>query len=194
MRVLVGCEFSGIVRDAFRRRGHNAWSCDLLPTERRGPHIQCDVRKVLHWKWDLVIFHPPCTYLSNAGVCWLKDNPGRQHQMELAREFFMLLYSLDIPRICVENPVPHGYAKLPPYTQIIQPWMFGHERTKATCLWLKGLPKLEPTNVVGKGERYFLNGKSWGDKEHMCMAPKDRAKNRSRTFQGIAEAMAEQWG
>lgn len=184
MKVLVACEFSGIVREAFTKRGHDAWSCDLLPTEILGNHYQADFYDVINWKWDLLIAHPPCTYLCNSGVRWLKDNYDRQRLMRMASRDFKILLNCDIEKICIENPIPHKYGELPKYTQIIQPWQFGHGETKATCLWLKGLPKLQSTNIV--------NGRE--SRIHKMPPGKDRSKERSRTFKGIAEAMAEQWG
>lgn len=199
MDVLVACEFSGIVRDAFIRKGHNAMSCDLLPTERPGPHYQGDVLDIIWQGWDLMIAHPPCTYLSNAGVRHLHSTPSRtgklpavhgEQRWQAMRDgaaFFRELLDADIPRICVENPVPHGYAVEEigrKYDQIIQPWQFGHGETKKTCLWLRGLPLLQPTNIVdGREPRMF----------HLPPSP-DRWKLRSVTYQGIADAMAEQWG
>lgn len=196
MNVLVACEFSGVVRDAFAAKGHNAWSCDLLPTEKPGNHFQCDVREILNNGWDLMIAHPPCTYLCNSGVRWLKGNPLRFEKMLDAAQFFITLYSWSeyIPKICIENPIPHKHAKLPGYTQIIQPWQFGHGEKKATALWLKGLPKLisyssvdlfndKVTHVAGREARI-----------HKMPPSENRWKDRSRTYQGIAEAMAEQWG
>ena len=200
MRVLVACEFSGVVRDAFRARGHSALSCDILPCER-GPthHLQMDIRSALAtagrslgdgWEPDLLIAHPPCTYLCNSGVRWLFGGKGsaidpvRWLAMKKAAAFFLDLWGAKIPRIAVENPIPHGYAELPKYTQIVQPWMFGHGETKATCLWLKNLPPLMPTKVVdGRKPRVH----------HASPSP-DRWKERSRTIAGLAEAMADQWG
>ncbi len=194
MKVLIACEFSGIVRDAFIAKGHDAISCDLLPTERPGPHIQGDVLKYLkpdHWdmnfdRWDLMIAHPPCTRLCNSGVRWL-DERNLWGDMEKAAQFFRRLLEADIPHIAIENPIPHRYAVKEigrTYDQIIQPWQFGHPETKATCLWLKGLRKLGTTKLVAGRE-----GRIWK------MSPgKDRAKLRSVTLPGIADAMAEQWG
>lgn len=199
MRVLIACEFSGIVRDAFAARGHDAYSCDLLPTERPGQHYQCDVLEILGNHWDLMIAHPPCTYLTNAGVRHLHDRcvsrkgnrtsvygSERFVKMFEAGEFFNRILSAPIDKIAVENPIPHKYARalVGPYTQLYQPWMFGHGETKATCLWLKNLPKLVPTNVVS--ERV--------NRIHQMSPSPDRWKERSRTLQGIADAMAEQWG
>lgn len=186
MKVLVACEFSGIVRDAFAARGHYAVSCDFLPSERPGHHIVGNVEYVLHADgWDLMIAHPPCTYLCNSGVRWLAGNLERRIAMhEAARFFLTLLSAKHIPRICIENPIPHRHAGLPPYSQTIQPWQFGHGETKRTCLWLKGLPNLVPTNVVEGRE----------PRVHHASPGPDRWKERSRTFDGIAKAMAEQWG
>lgn len=195
MNVLVACEFSGIVRDAFTARGHAAISVDLLPTERPGAHYQGDVeqfvKSLLPGTFDLMIAHPPCTFLANSGVRWLyrdgEEDPERWWEMEQSAKFFRRLLEMDIPRIAVENPVMHRYGKAiigrgP--DQIIQPWQFGHGETKATGLWLKNLPKLEPTNIVdGRQPRVH----------HASPGP-DRWKERSRTLQGIAGAMADQWG
>lgn len=189
MNVLVACEFSGVVRDAFARRGHNAWSCDILPTERPGNHCQGDALEAILDPWDLIIAHPPCTYLANSGVRHLHDSPGavaRWVAMFEGAEFFNALKNADCPRICVENPIPHKYARalISKYDQLIQPWQFGHGETKATCLWLKGLPHLEPTDVVEGREPRI----------HKLPPSADRSKLRSITYQGIAEAMADQWG
>lgn len=181
MKVLVACEFSGIVRDAFAREGHDAWSCDLLPSERPGQHLQCDIRGVLEQEWDLMIAHPPCTHLAVSGARWFAEKQKEQAQ---AIEFFMLLANAPIDRIAVENPISIMSTRWRKPDQIIQPWQFGHGETKATCLWLKGLPLLVPTNVVAGRE-----GRVW----KLPPSP-DRWKERSRTFLGIAEAMAKQWG
>ena len=195
MRVLVACEFSGVVRDAFIERGHDAVSCDLLPSESPGPHIVGDVMEVLKRGWDLVIAHPPCRYLSNSGAKHLyaemrKENgeaPDRWRRMIDAAVFFRGFLEAGLPRLAVENPIIHGHARKiigASHSQIIQPWQFGHGESKATCLWLRGLPPLRPTKVVEGRE-----GVVWR------MAPHpDRAKNRSRTYWGVAEAMANQWG
>lgn len=184
MNILIACEFSGIVRDAFIKEGHNAISCDILPSEKIGPHITGDVTNLLKYKWDLIIAHPPCTYLCNSGVCWLKDNKDRQSKMHEAVKFFNMFINADCDKICVENPIPHKYGVGKTYTQIVQPWQFGHGETKATCLWLKGLPKLVPSNIVEGREQRL----------HKLPPSKDRSKLRSITYQGIADAMAEQWG
>lgn len=186
MRVLVACEFSGVVRDAFRARGHDAWSCDLLPSETHGSafHFQTDVRNVLDHNdglWDLMIAHPPCTHLAVSGARWFAEK--RQEQEE-ALDFVRTLLDAPIPRIALENPVSVISTRIRKPTQIIQPWMFGHGEVKATCLWLKNLPPLVPTNIVaGRTARV-----------HREPPSPDRWKNRSRTLTGIAQAMAEQWG
>jgi len=182
LNVLVACEFSGIVREAFRKRGHNAWSCDLLLTEISSPyHIQDDVLNNLDENWDLMIAHPDCTHLAVSGARWFKNKIEEQRG---AIEFFMKLVNAPISKICVENPVSIMSTVYRKPDQIIQPWMFGHGETKATCLWLKNLPKLQPTKIVdGRVPRVH----------HEPPSP-DRWKNRSRTYQGIAEAMANQWG
>ena len=196
MRVLVACEFSGIVRDAFRAKGHDAWSCDLLPCEGESRwHFQQNVTGLLRFgpgKWDLMIAHPPCQFLCNSSVRWLyKPDKQRDHwrwnQMEKAAEFFKMLYYARIPRICIENPVMHGYAQKivgVKFTQSVQPWMFGHGEIKRTCLYLKNLPPLLPTRIV-KGREARVHRASPGP---------DRWKERSRTLAGIAAAMAAQWG
>ncbi len=204
MKVLVACEFSGIVRDAFIKRGHDAISCDLLPTERPGPHIQGDVLEILnagskYYDWDLMIAHPPCTHLCVPGAHYLHKQEGRWQKMEQARKFFMQIMNARIRQICVENPVPHHYAKLPKYDQIIQPWMFGHELSKRTCLWLKNIPNLNPTDMrENHGERYVRTKQQQqagqSKVSNSKWYAKTNAKSRSRTFQGIADAMADQWG
>jgi hypothetical protein len=195
MRVLIACEFSGIVRDAFAARGHEAVSCDLLPTERPGNHIQGDVLELLDDGWDLMIAHPPCTYLANSGVQHLGKVAKRWFQMFEARKFFLDLLNADIPRIAIENPVPHSYAELPKYQQIVQPFYFGDAVQKKTCLWLKNLPPLMSTNIVDKGEPYIMaNGKSNGSKWYQLPPSADRWKHRSKTFPGIANALAVQYG
>lgn len=198
MRVLVACEFSGTVRDAFRKRGHAAWSCD---TDRPSPspyskyHFQRDVRHILkNMSWDMIIAHPPCTYLANSGVRWLKDNPERQQAMVEACKFFQLFQNVDCPRVCIENPIPHKHAKayIGEYTQVIQPWMFGHPESKAVCLWLKGLPPLTETDDVH--QKMMELRKKERNRIHYMSPSKDRGKLRSIFYTGIAEAMAEQWG
>ncbi len=181
MRVLVACEYSGIVRNAFKARGHDAWSCDLLPTESPGQHIQGNVVDILGQGWDLMIAHPPCTHLAVSGARWFYL---KKREQEEALEFVRTLLDAPIPKICLENPVSIISTKIRPSTQIIQPWQFGHGEIKATCLWLKGLPKLQPTDVVkGREQRVWKMGPS-----------PERAKLRSKTYAGVASAMADQWG
>jgi hypothetical protein len=192
MRVLIACEMSGRVRDAFKALGHDAWSCDILPTLQPGNHIQGDALEVVKWGWDLMIAHPPCTYLSNAGARHLYPqkvlNTDRLQKGLTAKELFMALWEAPIEKICIENPVPSKVFGLPLYGQVIQPWEYGHPFSKKTCLWLKGLPPLMPTDIVGKTESTKVAG-NWFNK-----GGKDRQVNRSVTFQGIADAMASQWG
>jgi hypothetical protein len=184
MRVLVACEFSGIVRDAFRRRGHDAWSCDLLPAAS-AHHFSRDVLRVADSRWDLMIAHPPCTYLAVSGARWWKD---RREEQAWAAYFFMRLVAADIPRIAIENPIGAMSRLYRKPDQIIQPWQFGHGETKATCLWLKNLPLLKPTQVVD-GREPRVHYESPGMKDGLT-----RQQRRSITLSGIAEAMAEQWG
>ena len=192
MKVLIGCEYSGIVRDAFAAKGHDAWSCDILPTESKGNHIQDDVLKHLDKGWDMMIAHPPCTYLSNAGARYLypkgKLNEDRYKLGSKAKEFFMALYNAPINKICVENPIPSKIFGLPKYNQTIQPYEYGHPFQKKTCLWLKNLLKLEPTNIIFERQSTKIPG-NWFNK-----GGKERQKNRSKFFKGFAQAMADQWG
>jgi len=193
MRVLIACEFSGVVREAFRRRGHDAWSCDLLPSEIPGPHIEGDVLEHLDEGWGLMVAHPPCTRLTNSGVVWLEKR-NLWKELDMAACFFRQLLKAPVERIAVENPIPHRYALEcigRKYDQIIQPWMFGHTESKATCLWLKNLPPLAPTHRVK--QQMLTLPKREQQKMHWMPPGPDRWKNRSRTYQGIAEAMAEQW-
>ena len=197
MKVLIACEFSGIVRDAFYERGHDAWSCDLLPSERLGNHIQSDVLDIIDNSWDLMIAHPPCTYLSNVGNAWLKL-PERLDLREKAKHFFMELFNSKINKICVENPVGHMNTAFRKPNQIINPFQFGHPERKKTCLWLKNLPKLKPTKEVKPQEPFKTTYKNGRKRNYYFIdwqiPGKDRWMIRSRTFQGIADAMAEQWG
>ena len=181
MKVLVACEFSGTVRDAFIRKGHDAISCDLEPSETPGPHYQGPVQGILDQNWDMLIGHPPCTYLAVSGARWWA---GRKQEQSDALEFVRLLMNAKIPRIAIENPIGKIGTAIRKANQIIQPWMFGHGETKATCIWLTGLPKLVPTNVVDGREARI----------HRMAPSKNRQKERSRTYLGIAEAMAQQWG
>jgi len=193
MKILVACEYSGVVRDAFLARGHEAVSCDLLPTESPGPHYEGDVFDIINKGWDLMIAHPPCTDLAVSGAKHFaaKIADGRQQR---ALDFVQRLLDAPIDKICLENPVSVISSKIRKPDQIIQPWMFGHEATKTTCLWLKNLPLLETTEIVDKGARNVTkSGKSlpaW----YNLPPSKDRWKIRSATFPGIAKAMAEQWG
>lgn len=191
MRVLIACEYSGRVRDAFIARGHEAMSCDLLPTDAPGPHYQGDVRDVLDYPWDLMIAHPPCTDLSVSGARHFeaKRLVGRQ---QASASFFMMLAKADIPRIAVENPVCVMSSLWRKPDQVIQPWMFGHPEQKATCLWLKGLEPLKPTNDVREAMMQLPDSER--QRIHYMPPSADRWKLRSETFLGIAEAMAEQWG
>lgn len=181
MKILIACEFSGTVREAFSKLGHDAWSCDILETEIPGNHLQCDVREILGDGWDMMIAHPPCTHLAVSGARWFKDKKVEQAE---ALEFVRLLLNAPIERIALENPISIISSHIRKPDQIIQPWQFGHGETKATCLWLKNLPKLRPTNIVeGREQRIWK------------MPPgENRWKERSRTFEGIAQAMANQWG
>jgi hypothetical protein len=195
MNVAVICEFSGIVRDAFIARGHDAVSFDLLPTEKPGPHVQGDIMQLPldYWKqFDLAICHPPCTYLSNAGAKHLWKGHLLNQERYLkgldAKRFFVYLMALPIEKICIENPIPSKVYEMPPYDQIIQPFYFGHEAQKKTCLWLKSLPPLFPSSMVTPKVNCHDAG-TW-----FMKGGTDRQKNRARTFQGIADAMAEQWG
>jgi site-specific DNA-cytosine methylase len=191
MKVLIACEFSGTVRSEFERMGHDAWSCDLLPTEKAGNHYQGDILDIVGLGWDLMIAHPPCTHLAVSGARWFKDK--KQEQAD-ALEFVRSLLNAPIEKIALENPVSIISSHIRKPEQIIQPWQFGHEATKTTCLWLKNLPKLQPTNIVGKGSRHITkSGKSLPAWYNIPPSP-DRWKERSKTFEGIARAMAEQWG
>lgn len=181
MKVLIACEYSGRVRDAFLALGHDATSCDLLPTDSPGPHYQGDVRKILGDGWDLMIAHPPCTHLAVSGARWFKDKAAEQAE---ALEFVRVLLDAPIDRIALENPVSIISSVIRKPEQIIQPWQFGHGETKATCLWLKNLPLLTPTNIVEGREARI----------HKMPPSADRWKKRSETYAGIAKAMAEQWG
>jgi len=195
LRVLVACEYSGTVRDAFTALGHNATSCDILPTDAPGKHYQGDVRDILGDGWDLLIAHPPCTYLSNSGVSWLHKDPKRWIELFVGADFFKLFVDAPIEKICVENPIMHKYARRligGRQSQIVQPWMHGHTESKATGLWLKGLPELKPTRNV-KEEMMVLPDRERQRLHYLPPSP-ERWKLRSTTFSGIAQAMAEQWG
>ena len=195
MRVLVACEFSGIVRDAFAAKGHDAWSCDLLPSETPGQHIQGDIREYPLGTFginafDLMIAHPPCTYLAVSGARWFKD---RRPEQEAALSFVRWLMTCTVPKIALENPVSIISTRIRKPDQIIQPWMFGHPESKTTCLWLKNLPKLVPTNVLSLPASGRWENQTPSGQNKIGPSP-DRWKIRSRTLQGIADAMADQWG
>ena len=181
MKVLIACEFSGIVREAFLMRGHDAWSCDLLESEIPRRHYRQPVEEILECDWDLMIAHPPCTHLAVSGARWFKN---KQNEQVSALDFVSALLNAPIERIALENPISIISTRIRKPDQIIQPWQFGHPETKATCLWLKNLPPLVPTNIV-EGRKARV---------HLEPPGPDRWKNRSRTYQGIAEAMADQWG
>jgi len=205
MKILIACEFSGIVRDAFAARGLDAWSCDLLPTEKPGQHIQSDVLEILKDGWDMMIAHPPCTHLAISGARWFKkkQKDGRQQQ---GIDFFMRLINAPIEKIAVENPICIMSKRYKKPDQIIQPFQFGHKIQKATCLWLKNLPCLKPTKIVDRGLIYVnprghKHGGEFTNRAKKAYSPlmllprnQERWKIRSRTFQGVADAMAEQWG
>lgn len=196
MRVLVACEYSGRVRDAFLSRGHDALSCDLLPTDRPGPHYQGNVFDILSDGWDLMIAHPPCTYLSVSGMHWTTRGLRDPQLTEDALDFVRKLMEAPIEKIALENPISIISSRIRKPDQFVQPWQFGHDASKKTCLWLKNLELLKPTNII---EGRIVNGKKrWGnqtDSGQNRLAPsEDRWKKRSETYQGIAEAMADQWG
>lgn len=203
MKILIACEESQAVCKAFRELGHEAYSCDIQPCSGGHPewHIQADARELLKMKWDLVIAHPPCTYISNAGARWLyagkKLNEERYKKGLAGKAFFMLFLDADCPRIAVENPIPSNIFQMPPYSQIIQPYEFGEPWSKRTCLWLKSLPPLHPTKIIDEYKPYCSSGSySRGhDPKYKGASRKGgSAKSRSKTFPGIAKAMAEQWG
>jgi hypothetical protein len=214
MRVLIACEVSGIVRNAFAQLGHDAWSCDLLPSERAGQHIQHSVGIVLRQGWDLMIAHPPCTHLAVSGARWFK---GKEREQIEALDFVETLMSAPIPRICIENPISIINTRIRKPDQIIQPWQFGHDASKTTCLWLKNLPPLTPTKfieprmvccgeIIKNGDKYGCpncNGEKiarprWDNQcnsgQNRLGPSPSRAMNRARTYEGIANAMADQWG
>lgn len=196
MRVLIACEYSGTVRDAFRAAGHDAMSCDLLPTDKPGPHYQGDVFDIIRDGWDMMIAHPPCTYLCSSGLHWNKRRPDRAAQTEAALAFVQALLDAPIPRIALENPIGCIGTRIRKADQTLQPWQFGHDASKATCLWLKGLPPLAPTQTIAPR---IVNGrKRWGNQtdsgQNNLPPSADRWKIRSATYQGIADAMAAQWG
>lgn len=184
MLILVACEKSGTVKKAFQAKGHTVISCDIQQGVGSRTHYQGNVKDILHFNYDMIIAHPPCTYLCNSGVQWLWDNQDRWENMIMASHFFYDFFNHPCPKICIENPIPHKYAKLPKYTQIIQPYQHAHGESKATCLWLKGLPKLEPRrNMNARIQRVA----------RLSPSP-TRSDERSKTYYGIARSMAEQWG
>jgi len=202
MRVLVACEYSGTVRDAFAKLGHDAWSCDILPTESKGNHIQDDILKHLDNNWDLMIAHPPCTYLSNAGIRWFDEQKyGEKAKLRKklrleALEFVKKLYYCNIPKVCIENPVGYLNNNFKKPDQIVQPYFFGDEESKRTCLWYKNLKPLKHTKLVKpKIHGYLKSGKRKGSPIYFSdgIGGKDRQKIRSKFWNGIAEAMANQW-
>lgn len=196
MRVLIACEYSGAVRDAFIAAGHDAMSCDLLPSEVPGPHYQGDVRDVVGDGWDLMVAHPPCTHLSVSGMHWTRRGLRDPQLTEDALDFVRLLLAAPIPRIALENPVSIISTRIRKPDQIVQPWQYGHDASKTTCLWLKNLPALQPTQII---EPRIVNGrKRWGNQtdsgQNRLSPSPDRWKRRSATYAGIAGAMAAQWG
>lgn len=197
MRVLVACEYSGAVRDAFIRAGHYAASCDLLPSESAiGDHYQCNVLDILDHGWDLLIAHPPCTYLCSSGLHWNNKRPERRLLTEEALEFVRLLMDAPVPRIAIENPIGCISSRIREPDQTIQPWQFGHDASKATCLWLKNLPLLQETKIIAPR---LVNGRPrWSNQtdsgQNKLPPSADRWKIRSETYSGIADAMAQQWG
>ncbi len=202
MRILVACEFSGTVRDAFNKLGYDAWSCDIQPSIKEGKHIQDDVLKVINNKWDMMIAHPPCTYLSKAGARWLhqngKINEERYEKGIKAKEFFLKLLNADIPKIAVENPTPLTIFNLPKSSHYVQPYEFGHPFSKKTLLWLKNLKPLMPTLILSNYTTFLpsnTGGKKRGQKYNIKKVDNKNYSNlHSKTFEGIAKAMAEQWG
>lgn len=204
MKVLVACEESQAVCKAFRELGHEAYSCDIIECSGGHPewHIKADALELLKLKWDMIIAHPPCTYLTNAGARWLHAGGGTLNQKRYAmgmeaREFFMAFYNADCPKIAVENPVPASVFNLPEYSQVIQPYEFGHPYSKKTCLWLKGLEPLKPTQVIEDHVPFISSGtysKTHDPRYKGASRKGGSAKSRSKTFPGIAKAMAEQWG
>ena len=195
MKVLIACEYSGIVRDAFSAKGHDAWSCDILPTESPGNHFQGDVLEHLDKGWDLMIAHPPCTHLAVSGARWFTEGKKPWSLQEEALDFVRKLLAAPIDKIALENPVSVISTKIRKPNQIIQPFEYGHDVTKRTCLWLKNLPNLKPTKIV-KPDIVLVNGKKMSRMhyESFKLPSKERSKVRSKFYTGIAEAMADQWG
>jgi len=192
MKILIGCEFSGVVRDSFKAKGHEAWSCDLMETETPGNHLVGNVLDFLEMGWDLAIFHPPCTYLCSSGLHWNKRKPERQKQTEQALDFVRRLLDAPIDKIALENPIGCISTRIRKPDQIIQPFQFGHPESKSTCLWLKNLPLLKPTNVLSIPECGYWDNQT-PSRQNKLGPSKDRWKERSVTYQGIAKAFADQW-
>ena len=190
MKVLIACEYSGVVRDAFIAQGHDAISCDLLPTDAPGPHYQGDVRDIIEDGFDLMVAHPPCTHLAVSGARWFKDKQAEQVE---ALDFVRLLLSAPVDKIALENPISIISSRIRKPNQIIQPWQFGHPESKSTCLWLKNLPKLTSTCVLPLPASGRWSNQTPSGQNKLGPSP-DRWKERSKTYQGIAEAMAQQWG
>ena len=193
MRVLIACEYSGVVRDAFIRAGHEAMSCDLLPTDASGPHYQGDVFDVINDSWDLMVAHPPCTYLSVSGMHWTTRGLRDPQLTEDALAFVQRLMDAPVKRIAIENPVSIISTRIRKPDQIIQPWWFGHDASKKTCLWLQNLPLLTPTDML-PGDAKTRRGNQTASGQNKLPPSKDRWKIRSATYKGIADAMAAQWG
>lgn len=193
MKVLIACEFSGIVRDAFIKRGHSATSCDFLLSERPGPHIRGDVLSILCDGWDMMIAHPTCQYLCSSGLHWNGRIEGRSEKTEAALDFIRILMKAPIKKICIENPVGRISTAIRKPEQIIQPWQFGEDASKKTCFWLKGLPTLKATNILPGGAIKRRGNQTPTGQNKLSPSP-DRWKDRSRTYQGVADAMADQWG
>jgi hypothetical protein len=194
MKVLIGCEMSGVVRDAFRAKGHEAYSCDLLPDMNDSPyHHTGDVLPHLGFGWDLAVFFPPCTYLCSSGLHWNTRRPERAALTEQAVAFFLSLWNAPIPKLAIENPIGCMSTRLRKPDQKIQPWQFGHAESKATCLWLKNLPQLKPTQILSKPARGYWDNQTPSGQNKLGPS-EERAMIRSLTYQGIANAMAEQWG
>jgi hypothetical protein len=198
MRVLVACEYSGVVREAFKALGHDAWSCDILPTEIPGQHYECPVEEVLNLGWDLMIAHPPCTYLCSSGLHWNKRIPGRAEKTEEALKFVQMLLDAPIEKIALENPIGCISSRIRKPDQVIQPWQYGHPESKQTALWLKNLSPLQPTNIL-EPPAYQKNGKpQWNNQtptgQNKLGPSPTRGLERSRTYAGIGAAMASQWG
>lgn len=193
MKILIACEFSGTVRDEFIKQGHDVISCDLLPTEKPGPHYQGNVFDIINNGFDMMIAHPPCTYLCSSGLHWNKRRPGREQETEKALQFVEMLMDAPIDKIAIENPIGCISSRIRKPNQIIQPYQYGHPESKATCLWLKNLPELKPTNILTLPESGRWNNQTASGQNKLTPGP-NRWAERSKTYQGIAQAMAEQWG